>query len=164
MLKPVLSHPGSQMVSLFLGRSQRREQQPELKPLLSSCGLPDAVLSNPFKKQEAAGFPGARKAAIEMGRLFQMGWEWRLCIHGTLPSRYSLPRLGMGGWKHPFLRRREAASLSGISPPLSAGRTMLFHSTVYTGIFTGEYWAMLISGQAGANHVSHLNITWNKNK
>jgi len=59
-------------------------------------------------------------------------------MHGTLPSRYFLPRLGMSGWKHPFLRRREAASLSGISPPLSAGRTVLFHRTVYTGLFTGE--------------------------
>lgn len=61
------------MVSLFLQRSQRREQQPELKPLLSSCGLPDAVLSNPFKKQEAAGLPGAKKAAVEMGLLFPKG-------------------------------------------------------------------------------------------
>lgn len=73
VMNPLLSHPGSQMVSLFLGRSQRREQPPELKPLLSSCGLLDAVLSNPFKKGEAISLPAALKATIETGFLFQKG-------------------------------------------------------------------------------------------
>lgn len=76
--------------------------------------------------------PGILNGAEETGLLFPGAVSEGHLGMGPCPGGYFLPRLGMSGWKQPCLRR-EATSLSGISPPLGGGTTALFHKMVDSG-------------------------------